>query len=119
MNYRSRSNGRPTFICTKEQFKIDNDTDVLTKTQKNFKVVLFNDETHTYGYVVELLTATCNLTKEAAFRCAVEVDLAGRTIVYYGTHSQCLIVMNKIVNYGPDHRLLNSFTSMNAEVQEH
>jgi ATP-dependent Clp protease adaptor protein ClpS len=94
-------------------------SDTLTQTQHSCKVVLFNDETHTYDYVVEMLTHACKLSRDAAFRCAVEVDITGRTIVYFGTHDECLLVQNKIVTYGPDHRLTHSFCSMNAEVQQH
>jgi len=84
-----------------------------------FKVVLFNDEEHTYDYVVEMLTHVCQLSKQNAFRCAVEVDLTGRTVVRYGTRSQCESTCSKIRDYGPDHRLPQSMGSMNAEVQEH
>lgn len=98
----------------------DNEFSTLTdtKVQKTYKVVLYDDETHTYDYVVEMLTKVCQLSKDAAFRCAVEVDMTGRTIVYTGSHNQCLLVMNKIIEYGPDHRMPNSFGSMEAEIQE-
>ncbi len=81
------------------------------------KVILFNDEDHTYDYVVEMLSQTCRLTRENAFRCAVEVDLTGRTTVYYGPRASCDSVCAKIRAYGPDHRLPQSMTSMRSEVQ--
>jgi len=84
-----------------------------------FKVVLFNDEEHTYDYVVEMLTGVCKLSRDNAFRCAVEVDLAGRTIVFYGPQTDCSDACAKIMSYGPDHRLPQSMGSMNAEVQSH
>ena len=92
-------------------------TETLAKPALNWKVVLFNDEEHTYDYVVEMLTSACNLSRENAFRCAVEVDLSGRTVVFYGTASDCEGVSAKILAYGPDHRLPQSMSSMNAEVQ--
>ena len=92
-------------------------TETLAKPALNWKVVLFNDEEHTYDYVVEMLTAACKLSRENAFRCAVEVDMSGRTIVYYGTRNDCEGVCSKIIAYGPDHRLPQSMSSMNAEVQ--
>jgi ATP-dependent Clp protease adaptor protein ClpS len=95
----------------------ESSTDTITKTQKNFRVVLFNDESHTYDYVVEMLTLVCKLSRQAAFRCAVEVDVTGKTIVYYGTHDDCMLIVNKITSYGPDHRLPHSMGSMAAEVQ--
>lgn len=80
-------------------------------------MVLYNDEAHTYDYVVEMLTSTSRLSREQAFRCAVEVDLSGRTIVHYGSHSDCALVQSKIAHYGPDHRLPHSMGSMAAEVE--
>ncbi len=94
-------------------------TETLTKPALNWKVVLFNDEDHTYDYVVEMLTTVCKLSRENAFRCAVEVDLTGRTIVYYGTRADCEKVCTQMLRFGPDHRLPQSMSSMNAEVQEH
>ena len=92
-------------------------TETLAKPALNWKVVLFNDEEHTYDYVVEMLTSACKLSRENAFRCAVEVDMTGRTIVFYGTRSDCEGVCSKILAYGPDHRLPQSMASMNSETQ--
>jgi ATP-dependent Clp protease adaptor protein ClpS len=94
-------------------------TETLSQTTPSYKIVLFNDEEHTYDYVVELLTRVCKLSRENSFRCAVEVDMVGRTIVYYGSHQDCEKVCSQILKYGPDHRLPHSMTSMNAEVQGH
>jgi len=88
-----------------------------TRTQPSWKVVLFNDEEHTYDYVVELLTTVCKLSKDAAFSCALEVDMTGRTIVYFGTKEGCEKICAQILTYGPDHRLPHSMHSMQAEVQ--
>ena len=82
-----------------------------------YNVVLLDDDQHTYDYVVEMLTAACKLSRENAFRCAVEVDMTGRTIVFYGTQSDCEGVCSKILSYGPDHRLPQSMASMSAETQ--
>lgn len=95
----------------------ESETETLAKPALNWKVVLFNDEEHTYDYVVEMLTQVCRLSRENAFRCAVEVDMTGRTIVFYGTRNVCEGTQAKITAYGPDHRLPQSMTSMNAEVQ--
>ncbi len=93
------------------------ETETLAKPALNWKVVLFNDEEHTYDYVVEMLTSACKLSRQIAFRCAVEVDMSGRTVVFYGTRSDCENVCSKIISFGPDHRLPQSMASMNAEVQ--
>jgi len=46
-----------------------------------FHVVLLDDDEHTYDYVIEMLQKLFVLSKEAAFRHAVEVDSTGKTIV--------------------------------------
>jgi ATP-dependent Clp protease adaptor protein ClpS len=91
----------------------------LTETRLSSKVVLFNDEDHTYDYVVEMLTRCCELSRDAAFYCALEVDMTGRTIVFYGDFEGCKTVCGKILCYGPDHRMPHSMSSMKAEVQQH
>ena len=93
------------------------ETEPRAQAQHPCKVVLYNDEEHTYDYVVEMLTHASRLSRENAFRCAVEVDLTDRTIVHYGTREECAGVVARIAAYGPDHRLPQSMTSMNAEVQ--
>jgi ATP-dependent Clp protease adaptor protein ClpS len=95
----------------------DTETETETRSDRVCKVILFNDEEHTYDYVVEMLSHACSLSRDKAFRCAVEVDLTGRTIVFYGSRSACAGVVSKIHAYGPDHRLPQSMSSMNAEIQ--
>ena len=91
--------------------------EVKTKTVRHWKVVLYNDEDHTYDYVVAVLVACCGMAREQAFRCAVEVDLTGRTTVFYGSQDECMRVSEKINGWGPDHRLLRSRGSMNSAVE--
>jgi len=99
----------------------DNKSDILvdedSKTQRGFKVVLYNDEDHTYEYVVEMLTKCSKLSKDQAFKCTVEVDLTGRSVVHYGSKEQCQAVRDKINSFGADHRMLKSTGSMNSEVE--
>lgn len=93
------------------------DTMEATKVVRKFKVVLFNDEEHSYDYVVEILTKICKLTREQAFRCAVEVDLTGRTIVFYGEREKCVELSHQINDYGPDYRMPRSLNSMESAVE--
>jgi ATP-dependent Clp protease adaptor protein ClpS len=96
---------------------VETESETDARAERACKVLLYNDEEHTYDYVVEMLSHACGLTREKAFRCAVEVDLTGRTIVYFGTRPACKAVAEKIRAYGPDHRLPQSMSSMKCEVQ--
>ena len=99
------------------------DTSVQTDDQTRtalaplFKVVLFDDDEHTYDYVVEMLVDCCSLSRQSAFRCAVEVDLSGRTTVFYGTLDECRRRHSRIQAYGADPRLPRSRGPMKSEVQ--
>lgn len=95
----------------------DTEAETDARAERACKVLLYNDEEHTYDYVVEMLAHACGLSREKAFRCAVEVDLTGRTIVHFGTRPACKAVAEKITAYGPDHRLPQSMSSMKCEVQ--
>ena len=110
---------KPVLTNTNPNPDGESETSTISKPQLNHKVVLYNDEQHTYDYVVEMLTDVCKLARDAAFRCAVEVDMTGRTIVYYGEEDDCQLVQAKICSYGADHRIPESMTSMDAEVQAH
>lgn len=95
----------------------ETETEERTQLQRQSKIVLFDDDEHTYDYVVEMLVHCCSLTRESAFRCAVEVDLCGRTTVFYGTREECLRRRDRIHSFGADPRLPRSRGSMKAEVQ--
>lgn len=88
-----------------------------TELAPQWKVVLLDDDDHTYDYVVEMLMHCCSLSKESAFRCAVEVDLSGETTVFYGTRTECQRRQSKIHAFGADPRLLRSRGSMSAEIR--
>ena len=95
------------------------ETDTHERAQRSrlSKVVLFDDDEHTYDYVVEMLVHCCSLSRESAFRCAVEVDIRGVTTVFYGTSEECARRRDRIHAYGADPRLPRSRGSMKAEVQ--
>ncbi len=101
--------------------KLTGQTQTLEETKaqakRNFRVLLINDEDHTYDYVVDVLTCVCGMKKVQAFQCAVEVDICGKTIVFYGSKDKCDQVARKITAYGPDHRLVHSMDGMKAIVE--
>src|SRR5579884_2767236 len=52
------------------------------KKQPNYHVIIWNDEEHTYEYVIELLMTLFAHSFETAFQITHEVDHAGKGIAY-------------------------------------
>ena len=102
--------------CTELETELMEEVKTSTKMLRNHRVTLLNDENHTYDYVVEMLVSICGMKKEQAFRCAVEVDIVGKTIVYYSNKEKCEQIARLIKNYGADHRMARSLSGMNATV---
>jgi ATP-dependent Clp protease adaptor protein ClpS len=82
-----------------------------------FHVVLLDDNDHTYDYVVEMLIKIFCLSSDAAFRHAVEVDSAGRTIVITCERAQAEFGRDQIHAYGADPRMPSSKGSMRAIIE--
>jgi len=94
---------------------IDQSTqDVLTPL---YHVVLLDDDEHSYEYVIEMLQKLFLLSKEQAFRHAVEVDAMGRTIVLTAELPLATFGRDQIHAYGADWRIPKCKGSMSAIVE--
>jgi len=82
-----------------------------------YHVVLLDDDEHTYDYVIEMLQRLFLFSQAEAFRHAVEVDTAGRTIVITCELPQANFARDQIHAYGADPRMPNSKGSMSAVVE--
>jgi len=82
-----------------------------------YRVVLLDDDDHTYDYVIEMLQKLFIFTKAEAFRHAEEVDRCGRTVLITCERPQAEFARDQILAYGPDPRLPRSKGSMSAVVE--
>ncbi len=82
-----------------------------------FNVVLLDDDEHTYDYVVEMLQKLFLCSGPDAFRHAVEVDTAGRTVVITCGLLEAEFGRDQIHGYGPDWRMPKSNKSMRAIIE--
>jgi ATP-dependent Clp protease adaptor protein ClpS len=82
-----------------------------------FRVVLLDDDEHTYEYVVEMLCTIFFLSAETAYRNACEVDALGRTVVIICEREQAEFGRDQIHAYGADPRMAVSKGSMSAVVE--
>jgi ATP-dependent Clp protease adaptor protein ClpS len=79
-----------------------------------FHVVLLDDDEHTYEYVIEMLQELFIVSKERAFRHALEVDSTGKTIVITCEKPEAQFACDQIHAYGADPRMPKSKGSMSA-----
>ncbi len=82
-----------------------------------FRVVLLDDDDHTYDYVIEMLQNIFVFTLQEAYQHAVEVDARGRTVLITCELPQAEFARDQVQSYGPDWRLDRSKGSMSALVE--
>ncbi len=79
-----------------------------------YHVVLLDDDEHTYEYVIEMLQTLFLLSRDRAYRHAVEVDSSSRTIVLTADLPVASYARDQIHGYGADWRIPKSKGSMSA-----
>lgn len=83
-----------------------------------WKVVLWDDDEHTYDYVIEMLVEVCGMSEEKAFGHALEVDSEKKTIVFTGELEHAEHIQEMILTYGADPRMEKSKGSMTATLEQ-
>jgi ATP-dependent Clp protease adaptor protein ClpS len=87
------------------------------RTVPLYRVVLLDDDDHTYDYVIEMLQKIFIFSLEQAYRHAEEVDRCGRTVLITCELPQAEFARDQILGYGPDRRLARSRGSMSAIIE--
>src|SRR5437870_12420738 len=82
-----------------------------------YRVVVLDDNDHTYDYVIEMLQKIFIFALEKAYSHAEEVDRRGRTVLITCGLSEAEFGRDQIHAYGPDWRLERSRGSMSAVVE--
>lgn len=87
------------------------------KRQPRYHVILWNDDDHTYEYVIGMLQELFGHAPELGFQMAKEVDTTGRVIVLTTTREHAELKRDQIHAYGRDPRLSASKGSMSASIE--
>jgi len=82
-----------------------------------YRVVLLDDDDHTYDYVIEMLQKIFIFSAEQALRHAQEVDASGRTALITCELPEAEFGRDQIHAYGRDWRMPRSKGSMSAIVE--
>jgi ATP-dependent Clp protease adaptor protein ClpS len=91
--------------------------DSKPKRQPRYNVVLWDDDDHTYEYVIRMLGQLFAHPLERAYQMAVEVDTQGRVIVLTTTLEHAELKRDQIHAFGKDAQLTRSKGSMKATIE--
>jgi len=102
---------------TTPQFETHSDPTDDTSKNPLYRVVLLDDDDHTYDYVIEMLQKIFIFTVEQALQHAQEVDSMGRTVLITCELPEAEFARDQVHGYGRDWRLPRSKGSMSAIVE--
>ena len=88
------------------------------KKEPRFHVILWNDDVHTYEYVIIMLHAVFGYPIEKGFQLAREVDTRGKAIIFTSSLEQAEIKRDMILGFGPDPLLATSKGSIIATLEK-
>jgi ATP-dependent Clp protease adaptor protein ClpS len=87
------------------------------KRQPPYHVILWNDDDHSYQYVIAMLMAIFGHQPEKGFQMAKEVDTQGRVIVLTTTREHAELKRDQIHAYGKDDLVAGCKGSMKATIE--
>lgn len=83
-----------------------------------YHVILWNDEEHTYGYVIHMLRSIFGYPDEKGYQLAKEVDTRGRAVVYTSSLGNAEIKRDQILSFGPDPSMRESTGPLAATLEK-
>ncbi len=87
------------------------------KRQPRYQVVLWNDDDHTYAYVMVMMMELFGYPAEKGFQIAREVDTQGRAVVCVTTREHAELKRDQIHAYGKDGLIDDCAGSMWATIE--
>jgi len=87
------------------------------KKQPRYHVILWDDDDHTYDYVVRMLKDLFGHQTEKGYQLAKEVDASGRVICLTTTKEHAELKRDQIHAYGKDELIGRCAGSMSASIE--
>jgi ATP-dependent Clp protease adaptor protein ClpS len=97
--------------------KVAENTDQRTKRQPPYHVILWNDDDHSYEYVILMLQKLFGHPTEKGYGMAKEVDTQGRVIVLTTTMEHAELKRDQIHAYGKDDLIAGCKGSMRSTIE--
>jgi ATP-dependent Clp protease adaptor protein ClpS len=93
------------------------------KEKKKYKipryhVILWNDDDHSYDYVIRMLKELFGHPEATGFKLAQTVDSEGKVVVLTTTKEHAELKRDQIHAYGKDELIATSQGSMSASIEE-
>ncbi|MEE2843506.1 MAG: ATP-dependent Clp protease adaptor ClpS [Planctomycetota bacterium] len=102
------SNPAPTIAPT---------TDTRPKQQPRYNVILWNDEDHTFDYVIDMLQELFGFPPEKGFTIASKVDEDGKAVCLTTTLEHAELKRDQIHAFGNDPFVSECQGSMSATIE--
>jgi len=102
---------------TRPRHETSEKTSAQPKRQPRYNVVLWNDDDHSYEYVIGMLMELFGHTQEQGYQMAKEVDTRGRVVVLTTTLEHAELKRDQIHAYGKDSLVQDCKGSMKASVE--
>ena len=103
--------------ATEREIKRDTKGDTKRKRQPRYHVILWNDNDHTYEYVIIMLRRLFAHPVERGFQLAREVDKRGKAIVLTTTLEHAELKRDQIHAFGADRLIARCKGSMSATIE--
>ena len=97
--------------------KTEPDVEHVVRLQPPWHVILWNDDDHTFEYVIEMLAKLFGHPVERGMQMAKEVDTTGRCVVATLAQERAEFKRDQIHGYGADWRIPRCKGSMSATVE--
>jgi ATP-dependent Clp protease adaptor protein ClpS len=97
--------------------KRESKSDKRPKKQPRYHVILWNDDDHTYEYVISMLQKLFGYPVEKGYQLAKEVDSQGKVIVLTTALEHAELKRDQIRAFGKDALIASCKGSMSATVE--
>lgn len=87
------------------------------KQPPKYNVILWDDDDHSYEYVIRMLHQLFGYPVEKGFRLATEVDTTGRVICLTTTQEHAELKRDQIHAFGPDKMIAGCKGAMSASIE--
>ncbi len=93
------------------------DLEINVKRQPRYQVILWDDNEHTYKYVVDMMRRVFGHSATQGYQIAEQVDLDGRAVCLTTTLEHAELKRDQIHAFGRDGEIANCAGSMTSTIE--